>query len=164
VYCPVVSWVYAPTNPAADVEQRLFCGTNSQQCRAVPRLGNFPGDRPASGSFNLCFDWDVVPPVRIHLGRRRDEEISMIEFLSGALTLAYFVAGLHFLRFWRRTGDRLFLHFAVAFWLFTLNQIASSAPVVTDETRGWEYILRVLGFVWILFAIAEKNVFPIRKR
>jgi hypothetical protein len=88
----------------------------------------------------------------------------MIEFLSGALTLAYLLAGLHFLRFWRRTADRLFLHFAAAFWLFALNQIASSTPVVTDETRGWEYILRVMGFVFILLAIAEKNVFPIRKR
>jgi hypothetical protein len=87
----------------------------------------------------------------------------MIEFLSGALTLAYFIAGLHFLQFWRRTADRLFLHFAIAFWLFTLNQIASSTPVVTDETRGWEYILRVLGFVWILVAIAEKNIFRVRR-
>lgn len=88
----------------------------------------------------------------------------MIEFLAGALTLAFLLAGLWFLRFWRRTGDRLFLHFAIAFWLFSLNQIASSTPIVTDETGGYEYVLRVLGFVWILVAIAEKNVFPFRKQ
>ncbi len=81
----------------------------------------------------------------------------MIELLSGALLFSYFTAGIHFLRFWRRTGDRLFLHFAVAFWLFALNQLASSIPVVANETAGYEYLLRVLGFVVILVAIVDKN-------
>ncbi len=88
----------------------------------------------------------------------------MIEMLSGALTLAYVVAGVHFLRFWRRTRDHLFLHFAIAFWLFALNQIVASIPVVTNETAGYEYLLRVLGFVFILVAILEKNVWSVRKR
>lgn len=86
----------------------------------------------------------------------------MIEFLSGALTLAFLIAGVFFLRFWRQTGDRLFAHFAVAFGLFMVNQIASSIPVVTDETAGYEYLLRVLGFLWIIVAIADKNVTPFR--
>lgn len=81
----------------------------------------------------------------------------MIEMLSGALLFSYFVAGVHFLRFWKKTGDRLFIHFAVAFWLFTLNQIATSVPVVVNETRGYEYLLRVLGFLVIIVAIVEKN-------
>jgi hypothetical protein len=81
----------------------------------------------------------------------------MIEMLSGALLFSYFIAGIHFVRFWRRTSDKLFLHFAVAFWLFALNQIVASIPVVTDETAGYEYLLRVLGFIVILVAIAEKN-------
>ena len=73
-------------------------------------------------------------------------------------TFAYFIAGVHFLRFWRRTADRLFLYFALAFWLFMANQIATSVPVVTNETAGYEYLLRVLGFLLILFAIADKNI------
>lgn len=81
----------------------------------------------------------------------------MIEMLSGALLFSYFIAGIHFSRFWRRTGDRLFLHFAIAFWLFALNQLASSIPPVADETGGYEYLLRVLGFILILVAIVEKN-------
>jgi uncharacterized protein DUF5985 len=81
----------------------------------------------------------------------------MIEMLSGALLFSYFIAGIHFVHFWRRTSDKLFLHFAVAFWLFALNQIVTSIPVVTDETAGYEYLLRVLGFIVILVAIAEKN-------
>ena len=81
----------------------------------------------------------------------------MVEMLSGALLFSYFIAGIHFVRFWRRTSDKLFLHFAVAFWLFALNQIVASIPVVTDETAGYEYLLRVLGFIVILVAIVQKN-------
>lgn len=82
----------------------------------------------------------------------------MIALLSGALIFAYLVAGMHFLRFRRRTGDRLFMHFAIAFWLFALNQVIASIPFVTNETDGYEYLLRVLGFVLILAAIVDKNV------
>ena len=84
----------------------------------------------------------------------------MIQFLSGALVLAYAVAGLHFLQFWRRMRDRLFLHFAIAFWLFAFNELAISVPRVSTETSGYEYVLRVLGFVLILIAIADKNLSP----
>ncbi len=82
----------------------------------------------------------------------------MIEMLSGALLLSYVVASLHFLRFWQRSGDRLFLHFAFAFLLFAANQLASSIPVVTDETLGYEYLLRVAGFVVIIASILDKNI------
>ena len=82
----------------------------------------------------------------------------MIEMLSGALLFAYFIAGIHFCRFWRLTGDRLFLHFAVAFWLFALNQLATSIPAVANETTGYEYLLRVLGFILILAAVVDKNL------
>ena len=88
----------------------------------------------------------------------------MIDFLSGALSLAYLLAGIYFFRFWKRIRDRLFLHFAVAFWLFMVNQIVISTPAFNNETAGYEYLLRVSGFVLILIAIAEKNVFPSRKR
>jgi uncharacterized protein DUF5985 len=33
----------------------------------------------------------------------------LLDFLSGAVALAYLVAGVYFLRFWRVTRDRLFL-------------------------------------------------------
>jgi uncharacterized protein DUF5985 len=88
----------------------------------------------------------------------------MIEMLSGALLFSYFVAGIHFCRFWRRTGDRLFLHFAVAFWLLALNQLATSIPAVANETAGYEYLLRVVGFIVILAAIVDKNLLTRRPR
>ena len=46
----------------------------------------------------------------------------MIEYLSGAVTMGFVVAAIFFLRFWRRTSDRLFLSFALAFALLALNQ------------------------------------------
>ena len=46
----------------------------------------------------------------------------MIEYMSGAVTLGYLVAMLFFLRFWKRTGDRFFFAFGIAFALLALNQ------------------------------------------
>jgi hypothetical protein len=80
----------------------------------------------------------------------------VIEFLSGALTLGFAVTGALFLKFWRKTRDRLFLTFAVAFWLFALNQLLTSVLPPDREIR-FEYLLRVLGFVVILIGIAQKN-------
>lgn len=81
----------------------------------------------------------------------------MIEFLSGAVTFGYLVAAGFFLRFWRRTLDRLFLAFAAAFLLFALNQFLAAALVVVSEPASLIYALRVLGFVLIIAAIVDKN-------
>ena len=88
----------------------------------------------------------------------------MIQFLAGAVTLAYFLAAIYFLRFWRKTSDRLFLNFALAFLLFALNQFVVSVLWTADERHSYAYVLRILGFVLILLAIADKNIFSSRKR
>lgn len=80
------------------------------------------------------------------------------DFLAGALTAGFLVAGLLFLRFWRRTHDRLFLAFAAAFTLLALNQLIAALLGAGDERTPYTYALRVLGFVLILFAIVDKNV------
>ena len=82
----------------------------------------------------------------------------MIEFLSGAVTLGFIVAAVFFLRFWRRTADRLFLAFAIAFFLLALNQAIAQWLGAADERAGYAYLLRVIGFVLILAAIVDKNV------
>jgi len=81
----------------------------------------------------------------------------MIEFLSGAVTLAYFIAAVFFMRFWRKTSDRLFLAFAVAFALFGVNQGLSFLLDVYSEPRSFIYVLRVVGFLLILAAVVDKN-------
>ena len=82
----------------------------------------------------------------------------MIDYLAGAVTLGYFVAGLFFLRFWRKTTDRLFLAFGVAFCLLALNQGIATFLEAGDERTVYAYSLRVLGFLLILWAILEKNL------
>jgi hypothetical protein len=88
----------------------------------------------------------------------------MIEFLSGAVTLAYVVASTFFAHFWKRTSDRLFLAFALAFGLLALNQVTAFALGTEDERYNYTYILRVLGFVLILLAIVDKNLSARRRR
>jgi hypothetical protein len=84
----------------------------------------------------------------------------VITFLAGALTLGFLVAGLIFLRLWRKTSDRLFLAFAAAFALFALNQALAHWLGASDDRVAYTYLLRVLGYILILGAIVGKNVKP----
>lgn len=78
-------------------------------------------------------------------------------FLSGAVTMGFAIAGVFFLRFWRRTRDTLFLAFAFAFGLLGLNQaLLVLAPVPTEE-KSLLYLLRLLAFAIIIAAIVRKN-------
>ena len=61
-------------------------------------------------------------------------------------------------------ADTLFLSFALAFWLLAANQTIVSFLGAADERSGYAYILRVLGFVMILWAIADKNWFNWRRK
>ena len=81
----------------------------------------------------------------------------MVDFLSGAITLAYLVGAGFFMRFWRRTADRLFLWFALAFVLLAVHQWVSFAYSVISEANG-VYALRVLAYAIILYAIIDKNL------
>ena len=83
----------------------------------------------------------------------------MIDFLAGAVTLGYAVAAVFFLRFWRKTADRLFMSFALAFVLLATNQVLAAILEAGDERTPFVYSLRVLGFLLILWAIVEKNLF-----
>ena len=82
----------------------------------------------------------------------------MDQFTRGAIAMACLLAGLFFLRFWRRTGDRLFLAFGAAFALLALNQALAAFLGASDELTPYTYVLRVLGFVLILLAIIDKNI------
>ena len=81
-------------------------------------------------------------------------------FFSGMITLGYLVAGVFFLRFWRRTGDGLFAAFAAAFWLLALNQAVTTLSGVPREELSWVYLLRVAAFTLIIVAVVRKNVRP----
>ena len=78
------------------------------------------------------------------------------QFILGNVVMASSVAGLFFLRFYRRTSDRLFLMFAVAFWILGSNWLAL-AFTETDEVRTALYFVRTLAFLLIIIAILDKN-------
>jgi hypothetical protein len=86
----------------------------------------------------------------------------VVASLGGAVTLGYLVAVVFFLKFWRKTRDRLFLAFGAAFVLLSVNKILAMAIDAGDENVAYAYILRVLGFLLILVAIADKN-FSVRR-
>lgn len=79
------------------------------------------------------------------------------DFLSGAVALGFFTCGLFFLRFWSRTRDELFLAFAVAFALMGTGQTILALANIPTEERGSIYLIRLLAFLLILFAIYRKN-------
>ena len=79
-------------------------------------------------------------------------------FLSGAVTILFALAGLFFLRSWRRTGDRLFISFGLAFWLLSLHQAVLSLAGIPVEERSWTYLLRLTAFALIIGSIWRKNL------
>lgn len=79
-------------------------------------------------------------------------------FLSGAITFGFVVAALFFARFWRRTGDSLFLAFAIAFALLGLNQALLVVTDIPVEERSPLYLIRLAAFLLIIYAILKKNV------
>lgn len=81
----------------------------------------------------------------------------MMDFLHGALTMGYFVAGLFFLRFWRDTRDRLFGLFAAAFWLLALQRWLISGIANTEDERVHFYVIRLAAYLLILGAMIDKN-------
>jgi uncharacterized membrane protein HdeD (DUF308 family) len=78
--------------------------------------------------------------------------------LIGAIMMASFTASLFFLRFWKTTGDRFFLFFAVSFGLEGIVRIMLALAVYPNqEERPSIYIIRLIAFSLILLAIIDKN-------
>jgi hypothetical protein len=78
-------------------------------------------------------------------------------FISGMLATGYLVAGLHFLKFWRQTGDRLFAFFAASFTLLFVQRVALALATGWIADTAWYYAVRLLAFALIIVAIVDKN-------
>ena len=81
----------------------------------------------------------------------------MSQFISGAITMGYLVAGLYFLRYWKETRDRLFAFLALAFGTLAVQRFALALAEERSEGHTFLYVIRLLAFVIILLAIADKN-------
>jgi uncharacterized membrane protein HdeD (DUF308 family) len=77
--------------------------------------------------------------------------------LVGAIALASLVAALFFLRFWRTTRDRFFLFFALSFLIEGVNRVVTYMSVGLQEDQPIYYIVRLVAYGLILFAIVDKN-------
>lgn len=75
--------------------------------------------------------------------------------MTGALAMAFAIAGLFFLRFLRDTNDRLFGLFALSFFILAINRVGLA---LADDARGSGlYWVRLAAFGLILVAIVDKN-------
>lgn len=77
--------------------------------------------------------------------------------LLGGITVGSVVIALFFLRFWKKTSDRLFLYFAFAFFILAINQIVMILTAISSEEHPAVYLIRLAAYGLILFAIVDKN-------
>jgi len=81
----------------------------------------------------------------------------MYFFISGMLTMGCLVLAGFFLRYWRRTDDRFFAIFSVAWVLLALERLGLAIVNAPEEPRSLMYLLRLAAFVLIILAILDKN-------
>lgn len=81
----------------------------------------------------------------------------ILRFMLGAIVMACVVAGMFFLRFWRRTHDRLFAAFALCFWILAVNWTLIAFTERDEPLRTASYVMRLVAFVVIILAIVDKN-------
>ncbi|MBA3394380.1 MAG: hypothetical protein H0T89_17170 [Deltaproteobacteria bacterium] len=78
-------------------------------------------------------------------------------FIHGALTLACFLVGVKFLKFWHSSRDRFFLWFAAAFLVFATGWVIRAFAETSAEDVHYVYVPRLLAFMLIIAAILDKN-------
>ena len=81
----------------------------------------------------------------------------MTDFMLGAIAMASFVAGLVFMRFHRRTRDRLFVFFAAAFFLDAIARVFEVGLRLSELGTDVVYAARIVSFALIAAAIVDKN-------
>ena len=79
-------------------------------------------------------------------------------FLIGVIATTSVVAGLFFLRFWKRTQDPLFLAFGVAFLMEGINRVRFLSLADPSEGEPSIYLIRLFAYLLIAGAIIHKNL------
>ena len=78
-------------------------------------------------------------------------------FLLGIIATASLTAGLFFLRFWKKSHDRLFLAFAAFFFIEVATRITLLGFERPNEGSPWIYLIRLAALIVLLAAIVAKN-------
>lgn len=84
----------------------------------------------------------------------------MTSFLDGVSAMACAVIASFFLIYWRRTRDRLFAIFALAFFVFGANRVVLAALDEDADGRIYVYVVRLVAFLLIIGAVLDKNRAP----
>jgi len=77
--------------------------------------------------------------------------------LLGAISMACLIAAMFFVRFWQASHDRFFLLFASSFFVEAVNRAALAVSPHPSDGAPVFYGIRLLAFLLILIAIADKN-------
>ena len=81
----------------------------------------------------------------------------MSDFIQGAIVMGNAIVALYFLRFFRKTGDRLLAVFSLSFSLMALVRLVHVLAPVPSEHVHYLYLIRLLSYVLIIYAIVDKN-------
>lgn len=87
----------------------------------------------------------------------------MNEMLVGSIAMGSFVIALFLLRFWRTTGDRLFLFFSASFFIEGWNRVLFWRLAGLSEEIEVYHLIRLLSYALILLAILDKNLVKRRR-
>jgi uncharacterized membrane protein HdeD (DUF308 family) len=82
----------------------------------------------------------------------------MSNVIAGAIAMASFIIALCFLRFWRSSRDRFFLWFALSFGIEGAHRVVTALVLDEHEDSPWHYLIRLLAYGLIIWAILEKNL------
>jgi hypothetical protein len=78
-------------------------------------------------------------------------------FLSGGVFIACLAIALLFGRIHRKSPDRLFAYFAVAFALLAIERVLLAVVSASTEYAPYVYTVRLLAYGCIIVAIVDKN-------
>ena len=80
-----------------------------------------------------------------------------LQFFSGMIVMCDLVAALFFLKFWSRSGDRLFAYFTIAFVILAIQRTVLTLADPTDTMELLTYGLRAVAFIVLIVGIVDKN-------
>lgn len=81
----------------------------------------------------------------------------LYEVFSGALMICCLTAGFFFLKFWKKTHDKLFMLFGLSFFLLSFERLVLGYIGANNEPSSSVYLIRLTAFLLIIYAIIDKN-------
>jgi hypothetical protein len=153
-------WVPSKSARFAVVEHSVFRGAYTEQ--SARGIGSIDISRCRPADFQIGLDIGCVAAFVVWFDMA-GEIIMVIDMMIGAIVLASMLVALFFLRFWKNTGDRFFLYFALAFGVEGVNRLISGLTHTLYEDAPLYYLIRLVSYGLILVAIWEKNR-PARER